>query len=232
MPPAAKLRGLVLGLMRTAEVLIRDRIRDVHAQSEVRDIVLSALDRQKVTYVLQSLTTDSANEVFYEMRGAVPIVWTSVEGIIRELVEGAALLTSAGDEGALIPCDGGNYRLAGRPILILHAPQVDEGLAQRFLPSGRFEATPIPVAVLLLGVVTGATAVDAKRIGDVLRADRVTSASDNRVDFPEKTEDSCATIRVDEVEFRSLQELRANLQRRTVAAAQARLRDLFPKVYA
>jgi len=74
--------------------------------------------------------------------------------------------------------------------------------------------------------------VDAKRIGDVLRADRVTSASDDLADFPKKAEDSSVTIRVDEVEFRLLHDLRGNMQLRTLAAAQARLRELFPKVYA
>jgi hypothetical protein len=231
-PPAAKLRGLVLGLMRTAEVVIGGRIHVSHAQSDVRDVVLGALNRQHPTCVLHFLTTDSANAVFYEMQGAGSIGWPSVEAIIRELVEAAALLASAGDDAYLMPCEGGNYRLAGRPVLILHAPEVDEGLTQRFLLAGRFEGTPIPVAVLLLGVVTGATTVDAKRIGDVLRADRVTSASDDLADFPKKAEESSVTIRVDEVEFRSLHDLRGNMQSRSLAAAQARLRDLFPKVYA
>lgn len=231
MPSAAKLRGLVLGLMRTAEVIVGLQMLS-YAPSDVRDIVLKALDRQKATYVLHSLTTDSANTVFYEMQGSGPIGWPSVENVIRELVEGAALLASAGDEAFLMPCEGGNYRLAGRPVLILHAPQVDEGLTQRFLQSGRFEATPIPVAVLLLGVVTGATTVGAKRIGDVLRADRVTSSSDDLADFPKKDEDSSVTIRVDDVEFRSLHELRGNMQSQTLTAARARLQELFPKVYA
>jgi hypothetical protein len=231
-PAAAPYRGVILGLMRTAAVVVGEQLRRNHTPSAVRAAVLSVLDRQKPTYVLSSLNTDSANDVYFRLQCAEPVTWHTVEPVIRELVEAAALLGSGGDSVSLTPCEGGNCRLAERPVLVLYAPNVDEALEKRFSQAMGFEGAPIPTAIVLLGVVSSAVAVDAKRVGDVLRADRVTSASDDLADSPKKVEDSSASIRIDEIEFRSMQQLRSNLKLATLAAARARLQELFPKAYA
>jgi hypothetical protein len=217
--------------MRSAAELLRAEKRKL-PQSEVRDVVLSALDRCKQSYILRLLDTDSANDVFYRMQNETPIEWKGVQKIVHGLIEGAALFASGGDEAAVVPGEAGNYRVAGRPLLVLYAPDVEVALAKRFPPSTDLDGTPIPVGVLLIGIESGSIAVGARRLGDVFRADQVTSASGDLADSPKKTEDSSVTIRLADVEFRSLQELKTNWKLGTSIEARNRLRELFPKVYA
>jgi hypothetical protein len=230
-PASAELRGLVLGLMRSEAVHYRTRLLD-HQQSVVRDSVVNSLDRLTPVYVLGALATDAANAVFYELRCGPGVGWDDVSSIIGELVEGAGLLTSGGDLVKLVPADGTNCNMAGRPILFLHSPDVDESLANRFSPSSQFDGAPVPAGVVLLGVLQGPTRMDAKRIGDVLRADRVTSNSESLSGVPEKEDNSSVTARIEDVEFRLLQQLRKNLDLQSLLEARGRLQELLPKVYA
>lgn len=229
-PTDDALWGLSAGLMRSSTLIHhRSTLRKPH--TEVRDAIAGALDMQSPTFVLRGLTTESANDVFYRMRCAEWPIWESVEGVVEELIEVAALLAAGGDDVALIPCDGGNCKLTGRSIAILYAPNVDSALSARFGPQSMFDATTNPAGVVLLGVVLGASDVGVCRIGDVLRADRVTSSSPDLVDTPSKTDESSVTIRIDDVEFRSTVDVRPNMNQQTVAAARHRLQTLFPKVY-
>jgi hypothetical protein len=230
-PAAAPLRGLAVGLMRSAAVLVH-RDNESHAQSNVRDAVLNALDRCDDTYILRFLNTESANDVFYRMQHTTPIEWSNVREVVGDLIEGVALLISGGDEAVVIPCEAGNCRLAGRSLLVLYAPDADEALTRRFPLAADLDGMAIPVGVLLIGVQSGTVDVRARRIGDVLRADQVTSTSADLVDSPRKTEHSSVTIRLADVEFCSLRELKPNWKLGSSTAAQDRLRDLFPKVYA
>ena len=155
-----------------------------------------------------------------------------MSSIVHELVEGAKLLATGGDDVRLMPCDGGNCSLSNRTISIIYAPNADAALAARFPRSQMFEVSAIPAAVLLICVVATAANVDAIKVGDVLRADRITSSSAQLDDIPTKTEESSVTIRLDDVEFRSIQQLRPNLAQPSIAGARSRIATLFPKVYA
>jgi hypothetical protein len=230
-PAAAELRGLVLGLMRSEACHYSTRLF-TRPQSMVRDTVMSSLDRLAAGYVLENLLTDAANAVFYELRCGPSVGWDNVAPIIAELMEGAGLLSSGGDVVRLTASDGTNCNFAGKPILFLHSPDVDEALANRFSPSNQFNGTPIPVGVLLLSVSQGPTTFDAKRVGDVLRADRITSHSESLSDAPKKDDNSSVSARIEDVEFRTMPQLKKNLDLLTIAAARTRLQELLPKVYA
>jgi hypothetical protein len=201
-------------------------------QSLVRDEIKASLDRTKPSYILRDLATGSAKTVFYELRCGPEFGWDQVVPIVAELIEGAGLLTSGGDLVQVTPEGGTNCKMAGRPLLFLHSPDIDEALAKRFSPEVQFDGAPVPAGVLLLGVLQGPSRLDAKRIGDVLRADRVTSNSENLSDFPEKEHNSSVTARVEDVEFRSLQQLRKNVDLESLIEARGRLQELLPKVYA
>ncbi len=209
-PSAAELTGLVLGLMRSEAARYVASLVD-RPKSSVREEILASLDRTKPGYILGALATGSAKMVFYELRCGSGIGWNKVESVVAELIEGAGLLTSGGDLVQVTHEDGTNCNMAGRPVLFLHSPDVDEALAKRFSPDVQFDGAPVPAGVLLLGVMQGPSSFDAKRIGDVLRADIVTSNSENLSDFPQKEDNSSVTARVEDVEFRSLQQLRKNV---------------------
>jgi hypothetical protein len=228
-PSRATLRGLAFGLMRNACVVLR-KLAD-SAQPDVRAAVTDALSCGSAAYVLRSLDTAAAKEVLFRMQCAELPAWGTVETVVTHLVEVSALLACGGDSTALIPCEGGNCALAGKAVSILYAPNVDEALISCFSASSRLEASPIPSAVVLVGVVMAASAVGAYRLGEILRADRVTTPSNELIDMPVKSQDSAATIRIDDVEFRSLAELKANLAQPNVGAARIRLQQLFPKAY-
>lgn len=226
-PEGFPLRGLPIGLMRSAAVLLYRKI--------VSSPLVAAREALRVSspgYVLRQLDTNSAKDVFFRMQNGTPLNWVDVLTVVEELVEGASLLASGADETALVPCEEGNYRVTGHPMLILYAPDVDQALAQRFPISASLEGTPKPLGVLLIGVRSGSIAVGAHRIGDVLQADRVSSSSLDLLDSPKRTEDSSVTIRLGDVEFRCLHDLKGNWKLASTTSARERLKSLFPKVYA
>lgn len=230
-PSGRALCGLSGGLMRSATETHRRRTL-LQPSNEVRKLIAGALDMRGSAYLLRNLTTQSANDVFYRMRCSEWPAWETVEGVVEELIEVGALLAAGGDSVLLTPCEGGNCSLAGRSVAILYAPNVDSALGSRFGPQSIFDVAANPAAVVLIGVVSGTNAVGTCRIGDVLRADRVTSSSPELLDTPSKTDESSVNIRIDDVEFRSTVDVRPNMTQLTVAAASQRLQALFPRVYA
>jgi hypothetical protein len=230
-PAGAPLRGLSVGLMRSVAAVYRQRLMP-HAGTAAYDPVIAALERQGMRYILREITSEAANDIFFRMYCAEWPRWGTVESVIGDCVEAAALLAAGGDNVVLTPCDGGNCSLAGKPVAVLYAPNVDVALTAKFPLARVFDASPIPAALVLIGVVAAPAAVGAHKVGDVLRADRVTSGSPDLAGMPPRTEESSVTIRIDDVEFRSLTELRPNLDQPGAAAARERIRTLFPKVYA
>jgi hypothetical protein len=229
--PTGKLfQGIALGLMRSACILLSPMAEQ--SQPGVADAFRQSLSFQSVTYVLRALDTAAANEVVFKTKCAQALGWDSVEHVVKDLVEVSALLACGADPVALEPCDGGNCTLAGRPLLVLYAPRVDDALMARFSTATQFNAEASPSGVVLVGVTTGPSYVGATRIGEVIRADRVTTSSTELLDSPVKSPASAAAIRIDDVEFRSLTELKSNLSATNTAAARTRLQQLFPKAYA
>jgi hypothetical protein len=182
--------------------------------------------------MLAGISTAAANDVFYRMCCCEIPRWATVEGVVDELVEAAELLASAGDAVVLAPCGEDNCNFVGQPVAILFAPDVDSALAARFASRGLLEATTTPIAVVLVGVHSASSHVDARKVGDVLRSDRITSKSSGLVDAPERTLDASTTIRADDVDFRELSELRGNSSVGTTVLARSRLKQLFPGIYA
>lgn len=229
-PTGAALNGLCVGLMRSAAMAQRQKLQS-GVITETTNAAATALHQSAPEYVLRELDTAAANDVFFRVISAEAPVWSNVENIVHELVEGAALLATGGGEVRLIPRDGGNCSLLGRTVAILYAPNADAALAAHFPRSQMFDVSGIPAAVLLICVVAAPANVDATKVGDVLRADRITSMSGQLADIPVKTEESSVTLRLDDVEFRTMQQLRPNLTQPNTAAARSRIQILFPKMY-
>ncbi|MGP1680449.1 MAG: hypothetical protein ACTS6J_25255 [Burkholderiales bacterium] len=230
-PAGAALNGLCVGLMRTAAMAQRQELQSGE-MTETTNAAATALHQGAPEYILRELVTAAANDVFFRIICAEAPTWANVASIVHELVEGAKLLATGGDDVRLIPCDGGNCSLLGRTVSILYAPNADAALTAHFPRSQMFDVSAIPAGVLLICVVATPANVDATKVGDVLRADRVTSTSAQLADIPMKTEESSVTIRLDDVEFRSTHQLRQNLAQPSTAAARTRIESLFPKVYA
>jgi len=237
-PAGEPLRGLSAGLLRSTAIAHRIRLTPTIAripeggQRSAAHEVIEALDRDANRYLLRQLTTAAANNIVFQTRCNEWPLWSTVEGVISELVEAGALLAAGSDPVQLTPCPGGNCQIAGKPLAILYAPDVDSALTAHFTTERLFDGSALPAGIVLLGVVSGPSTVGARRVGDVLRADRVTSRSSELTGIPAETNASAVTIRPDDVDFWPILHLRPNLVQHTPAAARERIQSLFPAVYA
>jgi hypothetical protein len=183
-------------------------------------------------YILEGSIRTTADDVFFRMScGAVPS-WKSVESLVEEFVEAGALLASGGDHVRLTPCPGGNCRVGIRAVSVLFSPVVDSALEKRFSTNALFEGDALPSGVILLKVEASSRNPRAKTVGDVLRADRISTPSPELGDGPPRTSDSAVVIGLGNVHFCEVKDLRPSLEEATLTSARERTQALLPEVFA
>lgn len=232
-PAVAPISGVAAGLMRTAAIRLGDAlvlpVTGAHDSPVL--FALEALTQSNPRFVLSGSSTASAQEVLFKTHTSDWPSWKTVEGIVSELVESAALMSAAGDAVCLQPCDGGNCTFDGKPLAVLFAPNVDRAI-EAFLSTGiELDGGTLPLGLVLIGVTTGTSVVDARRVGDVSRADRITSRNEDYTGIPTDVTDNAVVMRPDQIEFRTLIELKPNLSAPTSADARVRIESLYSRVY-
>lgn len=231
-PPGVDLSGLPAGLMRSAAADKYSATSEPFWQNtEPRKSYRSTLVTGSV-YLLDGASRFTANDAFYQMICDARPTWSSVESLINDLIEAAALLACGGDRVQIIPCPGGNCTVSGRTVAILYAPIVDTALETRFSTTSLLSGGPLPTGIVLLGVENSSRIPRAKTVGDVLRADRVSSESPDLNDGPTRVQASSVNIGLRNIHFCETSDLRPNLSLATLAAARERLSALLEGVYA
>ena len=183
-------------------------------------------------YILEGSTRTTANDVFFRMIcGAAPS-WTSVESIVEELIEAGALLASGGDQVRIVPCPGGNCRVGSRAVAVLFSPVVDAAFEKRFSTNALLDGEPLPVGVILLKVEASSRSPRAKTVGDVLRADRISTPSPELTGGPVRTSDSAVVIGLGNIHFCEVKDLRPSLGEATLKSARDRTQAILPEVFA
>ena len=230
--PSSDMGGLPAGLMRSvAAELHVEAAKPDWASAAPRQAYQSSLSSGG-TFILTDTTRESANECFYRMICDDRPTWGDVEPVVRELVRTAALLSSAGDVVRIAPCQGGNCVVSGKAVAVLYAPTVDTALESRFSRDALLSGVSLPAGVILLGVQAGSGVPHAKTVGDVLRADRVSSDSPELTDGPSRVAASAVSVGLSELYFCEPKDLAPNLDLTSAAAARARTSTLMPGVYA
>jgi hypothetical protein len=227
-PPDVNLSGMPAGLMRSAA-------KERHLACGVANTEPKARYQSSLTagasYILEGASQESAKTAFFSMICEARPTWGTVESIVSEFVEACALLACAGDEVRIAPCAGGNCTVSGRSVAVLYAPAVDKALEARFSPDKLLSGAVLPTGVVLLAVEASSRIFRANTLGDVLRADRVSSESPELSDSPSRVPESAVTINLGDIHFCEPRDLRVNLEEATLAAARNRSAQLLPGVY-
>jgi hypothetical protein len=232
-PENVDLAGLSAGLMRSAASRHHAVSRQVSSEpTEVRIAFQQSLSQSQTTYILRDATRATASQSFFHMICDDRPTWTNVEAIVDDFVEVAGLLACGGDEVRLGSFSGGNCSVSGRPVAVLFAPTVDVALAARFSTSTLLSGSELPGGIVLLQVKESSSSPRARTVGDVLRADRVSSESPELSDGPTRVPDNAVTIRLGDIHFCELKDLRPGLQESTAIAARSRAAALLPGVFA
>lgn len=230
-PSAVDLGGLPAGLMRSAAAQRHlETGAPGWASTEPKRAYRSSLSPGGA-YILAEATRTSTNDSFFQMICDDRPTWADVEPVVRELIEAAALLSCGGDTVRLAPCPGGNCTLSGRPVALLYAPAVDAALEARFSRESLLSGTALPTGIVLLHVTAASRIPHARTVGDVLRADRVSSESPELADGPTRAPASAVTIGLGEIHFCEPRELVPNLDLQSSADARARTVALLPGAY-
>jgi len=229
-PNGSDLSGLSAGLMRSAAAEMNLAHSDVWANTPPKQAYKSSFARGE-TYLLEQASRLSANSAFVGMICATNATWSTVESLVEEFVEAAALLACCGRSARIGPCPGGNCLVDGRSVAILYAPVVDSALATYFSDERLLSGVVPPRGIVLLRVEAGSGHPHAKTVGDVLRGDRVSSASPELVDGPERVPHNSVSIRLGDIHFCQPSDLRPSLEEATVDAARARSSAFLPGVY-
>jgi hypothetical protein len=183
-------------------------------------------------HILKDITRVTADDVFFRMTCGTSPSWTSVESLVEEFVEAGALLASGGDQVRLAPCPGGNCKVGGRSVSALFSPVVDVAFEHRFSTKALLEGEPLPVGVVLLKVEASSRIPRAKTVGDVLRADRISTESPELSDGPVRTLDSAVIIGLGNIHFCEVKDLRPSLEEETLEHARNRTTAILPEVFA
>jgi len=229
-PLGVDLTGLAAGLMRSAASSRYLVATDV--STEPKDAYRKSLVPEGPTYILDSSSRTRANDCFFQMICDDRPTWSTVESLTNDLIDSAALLGSGGDRVRIEPCSGGNCSVSGRSVAVLYAPVVDSALAVRFSMAALLSGTGLPAGIILLKVTASSRSPRAKTVGDVLRADRVSSDSPELTDGPTRVTGSSVMIGLRDIHFCEPEDLRPNLEEATLIAARDRATSLLPGVYA
>ena len=182
-------------------------------------------------FLLDGASRTSINDAFFQLIRDSRPTWPNVESLAGEFVEAGALLGCGGDQVRITPCRGGNCTVSGRPVAVLRAPVVDEALEARFSSANSLTSAPIPTGIVLLCVEATSRTPRAKTVGDVLRADRVSSGSPELINCPVRVPASSVTIGIGDIHFCEPRDLRLSLEEATLAEARGRSAAILPGVY-
>jgi hypothetical protein len=231
-PPGADLPGLRAGLMRSAASTKYLATGSSWPTNEAKRAYRSSLSEDECAYVLKGTSRTAANESFFGMICDARPTWETVESLVEDLVDALALLACGGDIVQLMPRPGGNCGVSGRSVGILYAPSIDGALSARFSTAALLSGAPLPTGIVFLKVKASSRTPRAKTVGDVLRADRVSSESPELTDGPKRVSGSSVTISLGDIHFCEPQDLRPSLEEATLIGARSRTSALLPGVYA
>jgi hypothetical protein len=231
-PSGVDLTGLAAGLMRSTASERYLATSDLSwANNEAKKAYRSSLDPAGCAYILNGACRTTANASFFQMICDTPPTWATVESLVADFVDSTALLACGGDEVRITPCPGGNCSVSGRSVAILYAPSVERALSMRFSTAAQLSGTVLPTGIVLLKVEASSRNPGAKTVGDVLRADRVSSESPELADGPSRVSDSSVTISLGDIHFCEPQDLRPSLDEESLMLARSRMSELLPGVY-
>jgi hypothetical protein len=222
--------SLAAGLMRTAAYCKYVKFQECDTQPKL--LYRSSLNQRETAYVLLNSSRVGVNESFFIMARGLSLTWSTVEQRVEEFVDTCALLSCGGDKVKVMPSGDGNCTVAGRPVAILHAPDVDLCLSGQFSAEKRLSGFPLPFGIVLLGVQATSRSPHAKSVTDVLQADRVGSTSPELTDAPERVVSSATLISLHDIYFCEPAELRPSLNEATAADARNRNAQFLPGVFA
>jgi hypothetical protein len=231
-PQNADMAGLAAGLMRTAAYSKYIETQEQMSDTEPKRLYRASLNPEERAYVLGDSSRDAANESFFTMTCGLSLKWSIVEQLVEGFVDTGALLSCGGDQVRIMPSGDGNCTVAGRPVAVFYAPDIDECLLGQFSAEKRLSGSPLPFGIVLLGVQAASRSPHAKSVTDVLQADRVGSASPELSDVPERVECSAAMIGLRDLYFCEPTELRPSLKEATAADARNRNAQFLPGVFA
>jgi hypothetical protein len=220
--------GLAMGLMRTASaaLLVQPWASSRTANAAVRD----HLDVSNPRYTIGALSESSATTCLGWATLSGGIDWSTVENVVKELVECGALL-GAGNRDARMSGEACNCSIGDRGLAVIHAPNEVDALATRFRLEYCLPPHSLPKGAVTFGVHVAALGASTRVVGERIRADRVTRGDDGLQGGPPKRIDS--SVEIDTLNFHACQlnELRP-LYTLPAAAAAAELRRLLPEVFA
>jgi hypothetical protein len=229
-PNGTDLSGLSAGLMRSAAAEKDLSHSHAWANTPPKQAYKSSFTRGE-NYLLDEASRLSANGAFVSMICAENATWSTVESLVEEFVEAAGLLACGGRSVRIGLCPGGNCLVDGRSVAILYAPVVDSALAMFFSDERLLSGVVLPRGIVLLKVEAASGHPHAKTVGDVLRGDRVSSASPELVDGPARVPNNSVSIRLGDIHFCQPSDLRPSLEEATMDAARARSSAFLPGVY-
>lgn len=220
--------GLAMGLMRTAtaSLLSEPWASAGTANTNVRD----HLDVTHARYVLGALTAGTATSCLGWASLSSRLTWSTVEPVVKELVECSALL-SAGGRDVRLTGDACNCELNGRGVALIHAPSETEALSTRFRLEYCMPPHSLPKGAVTFGIRERALgAADTRVVGERIRADRVTRGDDELQGGPRRRSDS--SVDLDTLNFHScdLSDLRG-MYALAPALAEGQLARLLPEVF-
>ena len=231
-PSCVDLTGLAAGLMRSTA---SDRYLATSDPSwptnDAKRAYRSSLDPAGCAYVLNGASRTTTNESFFRMICDTAPTWSTVESIVADFVDSVALLACGGDRARITPCPGGNCSVSGRSVVILYAPSIERALSTRFSTEAQLSGTALPTGIVLLRVEASSRNPRARTVGDVLRADRVSSESPELTDGPTRVSGSSVTISLGDIHFCEPQDLRPSLDEESLILARSRMSELLPEVY-
>jgi hypothetical protein len=231
-PDDVDLGGLSAGLMRSAAASRYLGTSDAAwPNTEPRRFYRSALVSGAAS-VLEGASRSTANEAFLQMICDVRPTWSTVESLVEEFVDTSALLSSGGDRVHIGPVPGGNCTVSGRSVAVLYAPAVDAALEARFPAATLLSGMALPTGIVLLKVEASSRIPRAKTVGDILRADRVSTESPELTDGPVRVSASSVSITLGDIHFCEPSDLKPSLDEATAAAARSRSSAFLPGVYA
>ena len=229
-PNGTDLSGLSAGLMRSAAAERDLAHSNEWANTPPKQAYKSSFTRGQ-NYLLDETSRLSASGAFVSMICAENATWSTVESLVEEFIEAAGLLACCGRPVRIGPCPGGNCTVDGRSVAILYAPVVDSALAILFSNERLLSGEVLPRGIVLLNVEAASGHPHAKTVGDVLRGDRVSSASPELLDGPARVPNNSVSIRLGDIHFCQPSDLRPSLEETTMDAARARSSAFLPGVY-
>jgi hypothetical protein len=230
-PYGVDLTGLPAGLMRSVAANKYVETSDLSwLNTEPKRQYRSSLS-PGTEYVLDGAVCKTASVAFHRMIYGTNPTWSTVESLVADFIDAGALLASCGESVRIGPCPGGNCNVAGRSVAIIYSPDVDSALSARFSNEVLLSGDALPSGIVLLKVEATSRNPRAKTVGDVLRADRISSESPELSDGPVRVVENSVSVGLGDICFCEPRELRPNLEEATLVAARNRTSVLLPGVF-